>query len=160
MDFPAYLFLQIAVQPPDGTEPEDYPLPFQSGLLSLLASFQHYFQSEQADPFRDMPSHTTSTLLLTDEDFMELLQKIRSLYQEVLSNPPDNRSVPADTPAPSFSGALLLLALPAAFILYTAVLGLSIDLCFPVFDWPSETTAVKQSASVLLTMLASFASFC
>lgn len=61
---------------------------------------------------------------------------------------------------PSFSGTPLLLALPAAFILYTAVLGLSMNLRFPVFDWSSETTAVKQSASVLLTMLASFAGFC
>lgn len=79
---------RLAAQPPDGTEPKDYPLLFQSGLLSLLASFQQYFQSEQPDPYKDMLTLTTSTLLLTDEEFMELLQKIWALYQEVLGNKP------------------------------------------------------------------------
>lgn len=60
----------------------------QSGLLSIMGSFQKYFAAEAADPQRDLLSLGTSTLLLTDEEFMELMQKIGSALNEVLSRQP------------------------------------------------------------------------
>lgn len=48
---------------------------------------------------------------------------------------------------------ILMLLLPAAYIMFTAVAGLSVNLLFPVFNWESETRVVKQSASVMVTMI-------
>ncbi|HHT86663.1 MAG TPA: hypothetical protein GXZ61_03210 [Clostridiales bacterium] len=47
----------------------------------------------------------------------------------------------------------VLFALPLVFTVFAAFFGLYINLMFPKFDWVSETVAVKQSASILLTML-------
>jgi ABC-2 type transport system permease protein len=46
---------------------------------------------------------------------------------------------------------------PVVYSLLTAVLGLAINLRFPKYDWTREQQAVKQSASVMLSMLAGFA---
>lgn len=75
---------------PFGTNPtsEDITFLFQNGLLSLLSSFQKYFSSEDADPQRDLLSLSTSTLLLTDEEFMNFLQKIGAILNEVIQNQP------------------------------------------------------------------------
>ncbi|GHT57159.1 hypothetical protein FACS1894109_08450 [Spirochaetia bacterium] len=67
--------------------------------------------------------------------------------------------------APLFARALFLAGMSLAFVfitplvyaILTAVLGLAINLRFPKYDWTTEQQAVKQSASVILTMLAGFA---
>lgn len=51
---------------------------------------------------------------------------------------------------------VLLFVLPLLFNLLCAVIGLIINLHVPNFDWISETVAIKQSASTMLTMLACF----
>ncbi len=48
---------------------------------------------------------------------------------------------------------ILMLLVPAAYILFTTVAGLSVNLLFPVFNWESETQVVKQSASTMVTMI-------
>lgn len=48
----------------------------QSSLMSLMTSFGKYFSKETADPVRDFLALSTSTLLLTDEEFMVVMEKI------------------------------------------------------------------------------------
>lgn len=60
---------------------------------------------------------------------------------------------------PSFTGALWIIVIPAAYIVFMAVAGICVNLAMPVFNWENEIRAVKQSASVMVTMLVGFASF-
>lgn len=55
---------------------------------------------------------------------------------------------------PDMGDVVSLVTVPAAYILFSARLGLAINRRFPVFDWENETRAVKQSTSVFLTVLA------
>ncbi len=52
---------------------------------------------------------------------------------------------------------LLMAAMLASYALFSAVTGLAVNAKLPMFDWESETTAVKQSASVLVSMLIALA---
>lgn len=58
---------------------------------------------------------------------------------------------------PDFTSALLIFVLPLVTNIFSAVFGLLINLHFPNFDWISETAAVKQSASAMISMFGSFA---
>lgn len=66
----------------------------QNGLLTLMADFQKYFASENPDPEKDFLSFSTSTLLLTDEEFLEMMQKIGNIFNEVIYNKPENGRKP------------------------------------------------------------------
>ncbi|MDO5846012.1 MAG: hypothetical protein Q4Q04_03715, partial [Methanocorpusculum sp.] len=57
----------------------------------------------------------------------------------------------------SAAGCLLLIILPVVYILFTAVLGLFVNLRLPMMEWESEVRVVKQSGSVMITMLAGIA---
>lgn len=48
---------------------------------------------------------------------------------------------------------LWLILIPAAYILFSCVTGLSINIKFPVFSWTNETQVVKQSTATLITLL-------
>ena len=48
--------------------------------------------------------------------------------------------------------AVLMVLLPAAFALFSACLGLFLNLKHPNLNWTNETTPIKQSLCVLLTM--------
>lgn len=48
---------------------------------------------------------------------------------------------------------LWMIWIPGIYICFMAVAGLKINLWLPVFDWEQEVQVVKQSASVLITML-------
>lgn len=52
--------------------------------------------------------------------------------------------------------ALLTVALPLGYTLFTAVAGMRLNVRYPRYDWTTEQQAVKQSASLGLTMLAGF----
>lgn len=54
---------------------------------------------------------------------------------------------------PGFWEALCILIVPAAYILFSSVLGITVNLAMPIFDWENEIRVVKQSASAMLTML-------
>jgi ABC-2 type transport system permease protein len=60
---------------------------------------------------------------------------------------------------PSFTGAVWIVVIPAIYIVFMAVAGITVNLAMPIFNWENETRAVKQSASVIVTMLIGFASF-
>ncbi len=49
--------------------------------------------------------------------------------------------------------ALHYILVPLVFLLFTTVLGLTCNLRFPVLNWDNEARVVKQSASVLVSML-------
>lgn len=49
----------------------------------------------------------------------------------------------------------LLIAVPAMMTIFQALLGVAVNLRFPKFDWISETVAVKQGISSVITMFAS-----
>ena len=61
----------------------------QSALFSLMASFTGYFADEGNDFRKDMLSLTTSTLLLTDEEYMEMTGKIGAVFNEYIYNKPE-----------------------------------------------------------------------
>lgn len=79
---------QLEEQPMGDPGPEEIAALFQTGLLSLMTSFQAYFAREDADPKKDMLSLSTSTLLLNEEEFMDMMQKIGTIFSEVISNKP------------------------------------------------------------------------
>lgn len=51
---------------------------------------------------------------------------------------------------PNLLDMLWLWILPAIFILFTCVYGITINLMFPVFNWDNEVTVVKQSAAAMI----------
>lgn len=52
---------------------------------------------------------------------------------------------------------LWLLTLPAVYLVFMCVLGITVNLAFPVFNWESEVRVVKQSATTFITMLVGMA---
>lgn len=61
----------------------------QSALFSLMASFTAYFGRKGNDPVKDMLSLSSSTLLLTDEEFVEMTEKIGAVYNDYIYNKPE-----------------------------------------------------------------------
>ena len=61
----------------------------QAALFSLAASFSRYFAQEENDPRKDLLSLSTSTLLLTDEEFMEMTAKIGAVFTDYIYNKPE-----------------------------------------------------------------------
>ena len=53
-----------------------------------MTSFQKYLSSENPTPEKDLLSLSTSTILMTDEEFMMFMQKIGNVYNEVIYNQP------------------------------------------------------------------------
>lgn len=55
--------------------------------------------------------------------------------------------------SPTILEAIWIAVIPAVYILFTAVAGITTNLAFPVFDWDNETQVVKQSASTMIVTL-------
>lgn len=53
----------------------------------------------------------------------------------------------------SFGQTALMFLVPAAYALYTALMGLAVNLAYPNFTWSTEITVIKQSAAVMLAMV-------
>lgn len=60
----------------------------QSILLGIMADFRTYFEQEQVDYEKDQVAVSSSTLLLTDEEFAEFMDGLSSLFRGVLENKP------------------------------------------------------------------------
>lgn len=58
----------------------------QTSLLSLMGSFQSYFQKEEANPIEDMLALSTATLLLSDEELKDMLTEIGEVVKKVADN--------------------------------------------------------------------------
>lgn len=50
-------------------------------------------------------------------------------------------------------GTLWIVVIPAVYIVFSAVVGISINLALPMMQWDNEVRVVKQSASTLVSML-------
>ncbi len=57
-----------------------------SSLLSLMGEFNRYFTKDNVDPIKDLLFLTTSTLLLSDEEFKEFTGKMGEVFNEVIQN--------------------------------------------------------------------------
>lgn len=57
---------------------------------------------------------------------------------------------------PTFLEGLWCVLIPAAYIFLMAVVGITVNLAMPIFDWDNDARVVKQSASTLVTMLTGF----
>ena len=57
---------------------------------------------------------------------------------------------------PSLLDLIWLWVLPALFILFSCVYGITINLMFPVFNWENEVTVVKQSAAAMIGGIGGF----
>ena len=55
-------------------------------------------------------------------------------------------------------GYVWIFVIPLAYLLLFSVLGITINLKMPLFDWETEAAAVKQSGAMLVSMLISMAS--
>ncbi|WP_180272689.1 helix-turn-helix domain-containing protein [Konateibacter massiliensis] len=58
----------------------------QSGLLSIMSEFARYLDNEENDMRKDLLFLTTSTLLLSDEEFMEFTEEMSAAIQKVINN--------------------------------------------------------------------------
>ncbi|MGN0712505.1 MAG: hypothetical protein ACI4LJ_01895 [Anaerovoracaceae bacterium] len=54
---------------------------------------------------------------------------------------------------PSLAEGFWIAVIPLAYILFTSVLGIAVNLAMPIFDWENDVRVVKQSASTMVTML-------
>jgi DNA-binding transcriptional ArsR family regulator len=57
-------------------------------LMSVMASFMTYFAREDVDMRKDMLSVSSSTLMLSDSEFMEMLGKIGEVFNGYIRNKP------------------------------------------------------------------------
>lgn len=57
-------------------------------LTSVMAGFARYFAQSNADPQRDLLSVSSSTLMLSDAEMMELLQRIGAVFNDYIQNEP------------------------------------------------------------------------
>lgn len=78
----------------NGTSEDDIPLVTTRVLFSVLGSFSRYFARADADPQKDMLSISLSTLMLSDEEFTELLAKVGGLINANIANKPDAKRKP------------------------------------------------------------------
>lgn len=53
----------------------------------------------------------------------------------------------------SWKDSIWLLVIPVLYAIFTALVGVIVNLKWPKFDWTSEVTVIKQSASVIVSML-------
>ena len=78
----------LAKEPIEEYQKDELSSLVHSTLLSLMGSFQHYFEDEKADPIKDILSLSTSTLLLSDDELRELLSEIGQIINKVADNKP------------------------------------------------------------------------
>lgn len=76
------------VERPAGLEStnENMGLLIDSMLMALTGSFARYFAREDADPRADMLSFSNATLMLSDGEFMEFLNRIGEVYNDYINN--------------------------------------------------------------------------
>lgn len=66
----------------------------QGMLFCIMGDFRRYFKKKDISPEKDLLALSSSTLLLSDEEFHEFFEKIEVVYSEVLDNKPDGMRKP------------------------------------------------------------------
>lgn len=73
----------------DVSEP-DVSMLIQNTLFAITASFTQYFQHHSVqDAQKDLLSVSSCTMLLSDQEYTEMLEKVGQVYNEYLNNKPD-----------------------------------------------------------------------
>ncbi len=73
---------------------QDIGAMFQTGLISLMTSFQKYFAQSGNDPVKDMLTFSNSTIMMTDEEFLDFLTRLSTIFGEAIQNKPGNGRKP------------------------------------------------------------------
>ena len=128
------------------------PAAAASLAMAFLASMT-LFQPPRRYPWRVRHSGAFNPCLWTRQPFWRPSCGSTSCWGCRL--PFSARRSPARPWAPAACPVWAALALPAAVTWFTADVGLTMNLLFPRLDWINETAAVKQGASIILTMLIS-----
>ena len=82
-------FYVMAAQPPlSGPGREDVHAAMAALMIALAGDFQRYLLLPGADALRDGASLTTSTLLLTDEEYADLSRRIGEICLQAADNAP------------------------------------------------------------------------
>ena len=110
--------------------------------MSTISSVSLSLEAKTLWQLQAMPIHPGSILMA------------KALSQMLISAPPILLSVllfniafPMDA-----VGRIFSFVMPVAMIIFSSVFGSLINLWLPKFDWVSETVAIKQSMSVMITM--------
>ncbi|MBA4686147.1 MAG: helix-turn-helix domain-containing protein [Candidatus Galacturonibacter soehngenii] len=79
---------QMNMESPIGDNPTNASINqvIQAGLISLMSEFSRYLEYEENDPQKDMLFLTTSTLLLSDEEFTAFTKEIGEVFNKVIHN--------------------------------------------------------------------------
>lgn len=67
---------------------------FFSFLMTLFSEFQRYISRPEHDMVKDGLSYTTSSLYLSDEEFMEFAKEISAAFIKVINNKPSPERKP------------------------------------------------------------------
>ena len=59
-----------------------------AGLFSIVGAFQRYFEKPDVDPLKDMLSFSTVTMMLSDEEYLQLLTDLGNRIQKEINNQP------------------------------------------------------------------------
>ena len=110
--------------------------------MSTISAVSLSLEAKTLWQLQAMPIHPGSILMA------------KALSQMLISAPPILLSVllfniafPMD-----IVGRIFSFVMPVAMIIFSSVFGSLINLWLPKFDWVSETVAIKQSMSVMITM--------
>lgn len=76
----------LAEKPMDDPGAEDVPQLIQGVLAGIQLSFARYFARADADAARDGLSLSSSVLMLSDAELMELVRRIGAVYEDYLHN--------------------------------------------------------------------------
>lgn len=63
-------------------------------LTTVMAGFARYFARPDADPQKDLLSVSSSTLMLSDGEMMEMLQRIGAVFNDYIQNKPGGERRP------------------------------------------------------------------
>lgn len=68
------------------TSNENIKQVIDSSLLNIMGVFNRYLNNEENDPQKDLLFLTTSTLLLSDEEFLEFTKEIGDIFNVIVNN--------------------------------------------------------------------------
>ena len=84
----------LVQQPMENPSQEEIGKLVQGVLTSVMSNFARYFANPAADPQRDLLSVSSSTLMLSDAEMLEMLQRIGAVFNDYIQNKPGGERRP------------------------------------------------------------------
>ena len=84
----------LVEQPMGEPSQQDVGVMIHGILTSVMAGFARYFARPDVDPQKDLLTVTSSTLMLSDAEMMELLQRIGAVFNDYIQNAPGGERKP------------------------------------------------------------------